>query len=94
VRAALVDAARPPFVVGALAVAVFVVWAAKDAGFAVNTWYPGALFLLALLAVVLAVYPQARRGVPRPTLVAIATENDASRGTTLARRHGTTANRA
>jgi hypothetical protein len=72
VRAALVDAARPPFVVGALAVAVFVVWAAKDAGFAVNTWYPGALFLLALLAVVLAVYPQARRGVPRPTLVAIA----------------------
>jgi hypothetical protein len=72
VRAALVEAARPPFVVGVLAVGVFVIWAAKDAGFAGTTWYPGALFLLALLAVVLTTYPPARRGVPPPTLVAIA----------------------
>ena len=71
-RAALREAARPPFLVGALAVGVFVVWAAKDAGFAATTWYPGALFLLGLLAVVLAAYPPARRGIPPSTLVAIA----------------------
>ncbi|MFY9579541.1 MAG: O-antigen ligase family protein [Gaiellaceae bacterium] len=71
-RAALADAARAPFFVGALAIAVFVIWAAKDAGFTDTTWYPGALFLLALLVVVLAAYAPARQGVPRPTLLAIA----------------------
>lgn len=37
-----------------LAVGVFLVWGARDGGYAATLWYPGALFLLALLAVVLA----------------------------------------
>ena len=69
---ALREAVRPPFFVGALAIVVFVVWASKDAGFAVTTWYPGALFLLVLLAVVLAAYQPARSGLSGLTLVAIA----------------------
>lgn len=40
-----------PLPVGLLAVAVFAWWAAKDAGYAPTTWYPGALFLLGLLLV-------------------------------------------
>jgi len=72
VRAAPFGAAGPLLAVGACAIAVFVVWAAKDAGFAVTTWYPGALFLLVLCATVLFAYAPARRAVPRSTAIAIA----------------------
>ena len=44
-------AVEPPFSIGALVVLVFAVWAAKDAGYAPATWYPGALFILLLAAV-------------------------------------------
>jgi hypothetical protein len=43
-------------VIGALAVALLLIWAAADAGFASTTWYPGGLFLLALLVVALIAY--------------------------------------
>jgi tetratricopeptide (TPR) repeat protein len=58
-----------PFVIGALAVALFVIWAAEDAGFASTTWYPGGLFLLALLVVALVAY--GRLAPSRPALIAI-----------------------
>jgi len=72
VRAAPFGAAGPLLAVGACAIAVFVVWAAKDAGFAVTTWYPGALFLLVLCATVLFAYAPARRVVRRSTAIAVA----------------------
>ena len=39
-------AVEPPFAVGALAVLVFAIWFAKDAGYAPATWYTGGLFLV------------------------------------------------
>jgi hypothetical protein len=63
------EAIAAPFVIGALAVALFVIWAAEDAGFASTTWYPGGLFLLALLVVALVAY--GRLAPSRPALVAI-----------------------
>src|SRR5205809_2092663 len=56
---------EPAFLPGVLAVALFVVWAYRDGGYPATTWYPGALFVLGLLAVVLAAWPGARRGTPR-----------------------------
>ncbi|MDQ3823393.1 MAG: hypothetical protein M3321_09155, partial [Actinomycetota bacterium] len=47
------DLADPLVVPGALAVAVFVLFAADDAGYPQTVWYPGALFLVALAAVAL-----------------------------------------
>jgi hypothetical protein len=58
-----------PFAVGALAVAVFGVWAARDAGFGPTSLYPGALFVLALAVVAVLAY--GRVSVSRPALVAI-----------------------
>ena len=58
-----------PFVVGALAVAVFVVWSARDAGFGPTSLYPGALFVLALAVVAVLAYGRVQ--VSRPALVAI-----------------------
>jgi O-Antigen ligase len=52
-------ALEPPFAVGALALAVFAVWFAKDAGYAPATWYTGGLFLVALAAVALLTYGRA-----------------------------------
>lgn len=66
-RAAEVLAA--PFLVGAAAVAVFAVWAANDAGYEPTTWYPGALFLLALAVITLVVYRAL--ALSRPALAAI-----------------------
>lgn len=63
------EAIAAPFVIGALAVALFVVWASEDAGFASTTWYPGGLFLLALLVVALVAY--GRLAPSRSALVAI-----------------------
>jgi hypothetical protein len=62
-------AVAAPFVVGVLAVGVFVVWAAKDAGYAATTWYPGALFLLVLAVVAALAY--GRLAPSRPALVAL-----------------------
>jgi O-antigen ligase/polysaccharide polymerase Wzy-like membrane protein len=58
-----------PFVVGALAVAVFAVWSARDAGFGPTSLYPGALFVLALAVVAVLAYGRVQ--VSRPALVAI-----------------------
>jgi O-Antigen ligase len=58
--------------VGALAFAVFGIWAAKDAGYATTTWYPGALFLFGLVAVVALAAPGRLASVPRAAAVAIA----------------------
>lgn len=66
-RAAFVGSS---FVVGALAYAVFCVWAAKDAGYAPTTWYPGGLFLLGLLVVLAVADPSSVRGMSRPAAVA------------------------
>jgi O-antigen ligase/polysaccharide polymerase Wzy-like membrane protein len=67
-RVRVAEAIAAPFVIGALAVALFVVWAEADAGFASTTWYPGGLFLLALLVVALVVY--GRLALSRPSLIA------------------------
>jgi hypothetical protein len=55
---------EPPFAVGALAVAVFGVWIAKDAGYAPLTWYSGGLFLVALAAVALLTSSRAALSTP------------------------------
>jgi hypothetical protein len=65
--AAALDA---PFGVGAAAVLVFAIWAGKDAGFAPVTWYPGALFLVALAAVALLAFGRITNS--RPALAALA----------------------
>jgi O-antigen ligase/polysaccharide polymerase Wzy-like membrane protein len=64
--AAALDA---PFAIGALAVVVFAVLLAKDAGYAPATWYTGGLFLVALAVVALLAY--GRVSVSRPALAAI-----------------------
>jgi O-antigen ligase/polysaccharide polymerase Wzy-like membrane protein len=63
-------ALEPPFAVGALAVVVFAVWLAKDAGYAPATWYTGGVFLVALAAVAFVTYGWA--AVSRTGLAAIA----------------------
>ena len=62
--------ARSWFVVGALGFAVFCVWAAKDAGFAPTTWYPGALFMLGLLLVLVLADPSSLTAIPRAAAIA------------------------
>jgi hypothetical protein len=62
-------ALEPPFAVGALAVFVFAVWIAKDAGYAPATWYTGGLFLAGLAVV--ALLASGRISVSRPALAAI-----------------------
>lgn len=63
-------ALEAPFAVGALAVFVFAVWIAKDAGYAPAAWYTGGLFLAALAFVALLAY--GRVSVSRPALAAVA----------------------
>ena len=63
-------ALEPPFAVGALAVIVFAVWLAKDAGYAPATWYTGGLFLVALAAVAFVAY--GRAVLSRAAVVAVA----------------------
>ena len=62
-------AVAAPFAVGALAIAVFGFWTAKDAGFGPTSLYPGALFVLALAVVAVLAYGRVQ--VSRPALVAI-----------------------
>ncbi|HEV2974709.1 MAG TPA: O-antigen ligase family protein [Solirubrobacteraceae bacterium] len=62
-----------PIVLPALAcLALFVAWAASDAGYPLTHWAPGAVFLLALLAVTTWAAPPRLREVPVPIRVAIA----------------------
>lgn len=68
-RRQLPTAFGAPFALGALAIAAFVVWAARDAGFGPTSMYPSALFLLALAVVAVLAY--GRLAVSRPALVAI-----------------------
>src|SRR3954471_24214166 len=56
---------------GALSVGVFVVYAGKQAGFPPTVWYPGALFLLALLVIWL-VAQLRRGGLPQLPRAAVA----------------------
>src|SRR5438132_4793161 len=57
--------ARSPAIVAAAAVLpVFVIFAGSNGGFSPTTWYPGALFLLAILVLALLVAPALGR-VPR-----------------------------
>ncbi len=58
----------PPLV----AVGVLVFWTVDGGGFFPTSWYPGALALLALLAVVAVTGPSAWRDLPGPARVAIA----------------------
>ena len=57
---------------GLAAVAVFLIWELAEGGFAPIRWYPGALFFLALLAVVAVAYPAALRSLPRAIVAAVA----------------------
>src|SRR5688572_23625592 len=55
-----------------LAVGVFVAWSAAEGGYEPTSWYPGALFLIALLALVLVAWRHALADVPRITWIAVA----------------------
>jgi O-antigen ligase len=54
-RRRLSELADPPLLPGALAVVVFLLFAADEAGYPPTVWYPGALFLVALAALALPV---------------------------------------
>ncbi len=57
---------RPtPLATGLLAVGVFAYWASAEAGYAPDTWYPGALILLAALLAAAAGRDSLMRGQPR-----------------------------
>lgn len=60
------------FVVGVLAFTIFCVWAAKDAGYASTTWYPGALFLFGLAAAVVLAGPAELGRISKSAAVAVA----------------------
>lgn len=65
----MADAIR--LVPGLLAAGVFLAWAAADGGYPPIVWYPGALFLLGLLAVVHLAVRGLLRGVSRATIAAL-----------------------
>jgi O-antigen ligase len=60
----------PELLPGLLAVGVFVAWGASEGGFPPTSWYPGALFLLGLLAVTVVAYRRAWR-LPEITVGAL-----------------------
>jgi O-antigen ligase len=59
----------PTLPLAAAALGIFVWFAAANGGFDGTTWYPGALFVLGLLAIALATVP--RSGAPRLVVVAV-----------------------
>jgi hypothetical protein len=59
-------------VLAAPALAIFLGWAAVEGGYPSIYWYPGALVVLALLAVAVAGLPLAGPGLPRAALAALA----------------------
>ena len=62
---------NPEVIPGALAVAVFVLWAIFDGGVPATKSWPGALFLLGLLVATLFGYRRHLPAIPRPALWAI-----------------------
>jgi O-antigen ligase len=60
------------FLVAALPLGIFLLWAAVDGGYPPTLWYPGALALLALLVLLLVGTPQLLGTLPRPALAALA----------------------
>jgi tetratricopeptide (TPR) repeat protein len=63
--------AAPATVPALAAIALFVVWATSQAGYPVTHWAPGALILLALLAIALIAVPPRLAEVPRAVWVAL-----------------------
>ncbi len=63
--------AAPATVPALAAVALFVVWATSQAGYPVTHWAPGALFVLALLAIALSVVRLRLREVPIAVRIAL-----------------------
>jgi O-Antigen ligase len=70
-RVFLRTAVDPAALPAGLAVGVFVAFAAKDAGYSPTVWYPGALFLLALLVVVAWARREAFSALPLPALASL-----------------------
>jgi tetratricopeptide (TPR) repeat protein len=64
--------AAPATVPALAAIALFVVWAASQAGYPVTHWAPGALIVLVLLAIALIVAPPRLAEAPRAVWVALA----------------------
>jgi O-antigen ligase len=62
----------PATIPGLGALALFVVWAGDEAGYPLTHWAPGALIVLALLAIALIGAPQRWREVPTAVRVAVA----------------------
>jgi tetratricopeptide (TPR) repeat protein len=60
------------FLVAALPLGVFLLWAAVDGGYPPTLWYPGALALLGLLVLLLVAAPQLLGTLSRPALAALA----------------------
>jgi O-antigen ligase len=62
----------PELILGLLAVAVFVAWAASEGGYVPTSLYPGALFVLGLLVVTTVAYRDEVRRLPRVNAIALA----------------------
>lgn len=60
------------FLVGALPLGVFLLWAAVDGGYPPTLWLPGSLALVGLLVLILVAAPQVLTTVPRTGLAALA----------------------
>lgn len=63
--------AAPGTVPALAALALFVVWAGNQAGYPLTHWAPGALIVLALLAIALAAIRPRWRAIPTPVRVAV-----------------------
>ena len=64
-------ASRPTLIPAITAVALMLVWAGHNGGYDADTWYWGALVLLAVLAVMLIALSSGRATLSRPSLVAL-----------------------
>jgi O-Antigen ligase len=64
-------AATPATLPALLAVVVFSVWSADQAGYPISRWAPGTLLLLVLLVMTVIVVPPRVSELPRPVLVAM-----------------------
>jgi tetratricopeptide (TPR) repeat protein len=59
------------FLVGALPVGIFLLWAAVDGGYPPTLWLPGSLALVALLVLVMVAGPEVLTTLPRTALAAL-----------------------
>jgi tetratricopeptide (TPR) repeat protein len=62
----------PATVPALAALALFVVWATSQAGYPLTHWAPGALIVLALLGIALAIVPLRLQAIPRTVQIALA----------------------